>query len=75
MLSECDEDGWERRKIEIYRDGRADRASEGKAGGGTVLSLEPVPDVAEINRDRQFTACEITAAEFETAWATGQTPR
>jgi hypothetical protein len=75
MLSECDEDGWERRKIEIYRDGRADRASEGEAGGGTVLSLEPVPDVAEINRDRQFSASEISAAEFETVWTTGRAAR
>ncbi|HVM99538.1 MAG TPA: hypothetical protein VMT68_04915 [Caulobacteraceae bacterium] len=75
LLSECDEDGWERRKIEIYRDGRSDRASEGAAEGGAILSLEPIPDVAEINRDRQFVASEISAAEFEAAWTGGAASR
>ena len=72
IWSEIDTDGWEIRKVEIYRDGLVDIATFVDdvlfETGSSGLSAAPVPDVAEINCDPQFSATPRTAAEFEAIW-------
>jgi len=69
LYSECDDAGWEVRKVEIFRDGRPGHASRLEARGGTHLGEAPLPSVAEIAAHREFRPSEISQAEFETAWA------
>lgn len=69
ILSEADEEGWERRKIEVFRDGSASYASEEFRTGDTELDSEPPPTLREWNAHRQFRATLIAAEEFERRWA------
>ena len=68
MFSEIYDAGWEQRKVEIYADGRLDYAGEGKQTGSTQLGLSPIPSLAEIAEDPQFTPRKISREEFETSW-------
>jgi hypothetical protein len=68
LLSELDDDRYEVRKLEIFRDGSAGRASMDACVGQTVLGELPIPSLDEINSDPQFQAEEITQSEFEEAW-------
>lgn len=68
MISEIDDDGWEQRKVEIYADGRRDYADESEQTGSTQLGLVPIPSLAEIASDPEFSAREISRDEFETVW-------
>ena len=54
LYSEIDEKGLETRKIEVYRDDSFGIAAKGMEFGGTLLSLEPVPNLQEIKEDPQF---------------------
>ena len=69
LLSELDDDRYEVRKLEIFRDGSAGRASGDASVGQTVLGELPIPSLDEINSDSQFQAEEITHSEFEAAWS------
>jgi hypothetical protein len=73
LYSECDENGWEVRKVEIYRDGRFGYASSTGESEGTRLDIEPLPSVAEIAKQAEFEPTEITKEEFEKAWFAAQT--
>jgi len=71
LFSEIDDDGWEQRKVEEFRDRRLTWA--GAAAGTdptaeTVLSETRLPSLDEINRDLQFHAEDISAEEFEAVW-------
>lgn len=68
LYSEVGDDGWEVRKIELYRDGRYGLAGSEGSTGSTGLSDEPIPDIAEIAALEEFTPDEISADEFETVW-------
>jgi hypothetical protein len=68
LFSELDEESWETRKVEIYRNGRADYADSQHAVGSTMLGLEPVPPLSEIAKDPQFEPLEISHSEFEEIW-------
>ncbi len=68
IFCECDDNGWETRKIEIYRGGRVTRAHKDGASEGLMLSVEPIPSLAEINLQSQFRAVEISEIEFNYAW-------
>lgn len=68
LYSELDKNGWEVRKIEVYRDGSFGIATKEKSFGGTELSLEPLPNVEEIRKDPQFLPTEISKNEFEEIW-------
>ncbi|WP_203822933.1 DUF6881 domain-containing protein [Paractinoplanes ferrugineus] len=48
LYSEIDEDDYERRKVEIYRDGHADYAGPTVATGSTMLSEVPVGTFEDI---------------------------
>lgn len=67
MLSEV-RDGWEVRKVEKFRDGRAQYAGPGGTSGDTLLSENPLPASGEIARDPQFTVEPTDAGEFEAEW-------
>ncbi|MCR6488043.1 hypothetical protein M8542_34980 [Amycolatopsis sp. OK19-0408] len=69
MISEIGPDGYERRKVEYFRDGRVGWADEDHEVGGTGLGVVPVPPLEEINAQPEFTASRVAAAEFERAWA------
>lgn len=68
ILSELDAERWETRKLEIFADGSQGYAAHGVSSGSTILSLEPLPSVAEIASDPQFRIEEITEQEFEAIW-------
>ncbi|HRX84826.1 MAG TPA: hypothetical protein P5572_07395 [Phycisphaerae bacterium] len=68
LYSELNDDRWEVRKIEVYRDGRRGFASVSDSVGDTRLGQGPVPTLAEIAADPQFEPVAIERAEFEAAW-------
>src|SRR5512139_3384469 len=70
LYAEIDREGWERRKVDRFRDGRLAWADEDhdSPDTGTFLSVEPMPDLNEINADREFDGVEISSAEFEAVW-------
>ena len=72
MFSECDDAGWELRKVEVFRDGRLGWASRDGANGDTWLSVEPLPPLHTIANDPQFQPSEITREEFEHVWHSAQ---
>ncbi len=69
LYSELDENRFEVRKVEIFRDGHCGYASPAGASGGTKLGIVAVPELSDIARDPQFDPQEITPEEFEDAWA------
>jgi hypothetical protein len=69
LYSECDDAGWEIRKVDVFRDGRLGHASRLEARGGTQLGEAPLPSVAEIAAHREFRPSEISQADFEAVWA------
>lgn len=69
IYSELDSGGWELRKVEVYADGTMGFADQYSSVGGSSLSIEALPTVAEINSDSQFEPVEITKEEFEAVWA------
>lgn len=68
IFSELDSQGWELRKVELFRDGTSGFASAAEAVGGTMLAVEQVPAISEINSDPQFNASWITASDFAIVW-------
>ena len=68
LYSEVDEDGWEQRKVEIFRDGRMGYAEATAHSLSTELSEKVLPSLEEIAADPQFQPSEITQAAFEEVW-------
>ena len=68
LYSELDDERWETRKLEIFRDGRICRASSLEEAGGSRLGVEPVPSLTDINGDPEFQAESISESEFDCAW-------
>ncbi|MGI6873975.1 DUF6881 domain-containing protein [Amycolatopsis sp. 3B14] len=48
LYSETGDDGYEARKVDLYRDGRQDYADESTSIGTTFLAQEPEPPLEEI---------------------------
>lgn len=69
LYSEVDDDGWEVRKVDEYRNGHRDLASASIETGNTILGEDRVPPLDEINKDPQFEGVEITEQDFEAVWA------
>jgi hypothetical protein len=69
LYSELDEQRMERRKIDIYPDGRWGFADEHEEAGGTGLGEVDTPSVDELNADPEFEAAQIDEAEFERLWS------
>jgi hypothetical protein len=70
ILSELDGSRRERRKIELFADGRFGVAAENAETGSTFLSLEIYPEIAEINSSEEFDAVPGTAEVFDLLWRT-----
>ena len=68
IYSEIDEDRWETRKVEIYRDGTSTYARPGHSTGTTVLAEYPLPTIEKICSNPNFEAKEIRSREFEHIW-------
>ena len=68
LYSELDEYRWEKRKVEVFRDGRHGFADDSVSTGGTWLGKSAVPALEEINAGKEFSARPIEAAEFERIW-------
>lgn len=73
IYSAIDSTGREVRKVERYRDGRMDLASDDTRTGTTVLSESPMPSLDEINAQDEFEGEDISESEFDEvfnrAWA------
>lgn len=68
LYSELDDERWERRKVEIFADGRAGYADRYQESGDTRLGLAPVPALSDIAADPQFEPAEVSKEEFELVW-------
>ncbi len=68
LYSEIDANGWERRKVEVFADGKTGYADSMSNSLSTKLSLIRVPSIDEIAMDQQFSPSEISGQEFEEAW-------
>ncbi|MBO3746172.1 hypothetical protein J5X84_08870 [Streptosporangiaceae bacterium NEAU-GS5] len=68
LYSEIDDDGYETRKVEIFRDDTMTYADEGRTTGTTLLGEKPIPPLEEIRCQVEFTPNRITAEEFESIW-------
>lgn len=68
LVSELDENRWELRKLEFYRDGRVGKASKGGSTLDTALGIEPLPLIEEINGDGQFSAMPMEPEAFQALW-------
>ena len=71
LYSELDDDRWERRKVEVFADGRLGFADDDDqtVATNTRLSIEPIPPLDEIAADPQFKPVSISAEEFSAIWA------
>ena len=68
LVSELDENAYEVRKMEFFRNGVVGHAADGRSVNGTKLGEAPLPSLAEINLDTQFSGVEIEAGTFELLW-------
>ncbi len=69
LYAELDEGRWERRKIDMFPDGRWGYADEHEEVSGTMLGEAQTPSVEQLNADPVYEAVEIDPAEFEKLWA------
>ncbi|GII96831.1 DUF6881 domain-containing protein [Sinosporangium siamense] len=75
IFSELDEEGWEIRKVQVYRNGHSEWADATYETDSVGLSEIPVPGVEEISSDPEFQAELIDADDFERAWLAAQAGR
>lgn len=68
LYSELDNERYERRKVEIFRDGRHTFAGTGESSGNTMLGEIPTPSLDELAETGEFTPTEISQEEFEVVW-------
>lgn len=68
LYSEIDNNRYETRKVEHYRDGSADYADSAIRTGATLLGELPMPPIEDIAEQPEFTPVGITASEFERVW-------
>jgi hypothetical protein len=69
FYSEIDDQRWEKRKVEVFRDGQKGFADATEEVGGTGLSIGPWPEFSEITSQPVFELEEITQSAFEVIWA------
>jgi hypothetical protein len=68
LVSELGPGRFETRKLEFFSNGRVGFAAKAGSSQGTRLGERPVPPIAEINVQAEFSGTEITASDFETLW-------
>lgn len=70
IYAELDDDLWDQRKIEIFRDARVGYADHNEEVGGTILGIEPWPDLKMLGAEPEFQIEEIDKSVFEQLWIT-----
>ena len=71
IYSELDDERYETRKVEVFKNGRTTRAStEDLKRDRMALADQPIPTLEEVQEYREFHDEEISAAEFEELWKT-----
>ena len=65
---ELDDERYEMRRVEVFADGRRLRSDRIDPDAECSLSWEPMPMLAEIQAQEEFSAEVIDAAHFEHAW-------
>jgi hypothetical protein len=69
IYSELDDERYETRKIEVFKDGTTTRAStEDLKFDPMALADRPAPSLEEVSTYTEFHMEEIGAAEFEDLW-------
>jgi hypothetical protein len=74
LYCETNDQRWETRKVEVFRDGSIGFASATESSEGTILGESPIPPIEEIAADPEFKPQLITKEEFETVWSRRLTP-
>ncbi len=74
LFSELDEDRYETRKIEIFRNNKIGYADVAEHSKNTDLGVLPVPPLEEINKSEEFEAVHISKEEFEQIWFNRKDP-
>ena len=75
LYSEVGDDGYETRKVCLFRDGRLERADENAETALTGISEVPVGSVEEIASEEELSAKLIDRGEFERLWNQAGLPR
>ncbi|MFI0808109.1 DUF6881 domain-containing protein [Streptomyces echinatus] len=70
FYSEIGSDGYEVRKIEVYRDGRILKAGKFHESAEIGLSEVPVGSIDDVASQPEFSAPSISPEDFERAWRT-----
>lgn len=68
LYEELDEQRYETRKVEEYRDGRRLRSARIEPERTPTLSWVAVPPLDEIDADPDFTVLSLTADQFQSVW-------
>ncbi|MFG2023820.1 DUF6881 domain-containing protein [Streptomyces sp. NPDC048825] len=68
FYSEIGEDGYEVRKVQLYRDGRKLKTDALHESGEIGLSEIPVGSIEDVSSQPEFSACVISREEFEREW-------
>ncbi|WP_062260099.1 DUF6881 domain-containing protein [Endozoicomonas arenosclerae] len=68
FYSELNNDRFETRKIEIFKDGSIGYASSSESTKSTKLGIAPVPSLEEISKQPEFDIRVITPKQFEEKW-------
>ncbi len=68
LYCELNDQRWETRKVDIFRDGSKGYASADSSAGDTGLGELPTPSHEEIVSNPVFEPTEITQQEFDEVW-------
>ena len=68
ICGEYDAEGWETRKLEVFRDGSVSYANAHQQVGTSGLAEVKLSSINEINADPQFSARAIKSSQFERLW-------
>ena len=68
IYSELDDDGWEVRKVELFRDGQMGYASQQAETEFTALGDVPVASLESLAENLHFAPTLISQDEFEYIW-------
>ncbi len=68
FVSEIGAAGYEKRKLEFFRDGSVGYASEIESSGTTMLGVNRFPRLEDILAQPDFSGTEISAAQFDDLW-------
>ncbi|MEU1883169.1 hypothetical protein ABZ470_38190 [Streptosporangium sp. NPDC020072] len=69
LYSEVGDEGYETRKVQMFRDGRLERADMETETTMTGLSEVPIESLEEIASEEEFSPSVIGREEFERVWS------